>query len=187
MCTTWKPNVVRLEAFPRIPKYAQCPRSFHTNIRCCCQAHADTTIGELRTRYPTVGPQHRFANVLLIEKEGFQQIFEHVKLDTRYDLAIMSSKGMNTTAARTLVEKLPGVRFLVLHDFDKAGFSILGTLTRSTRRYHYHRRKERRRGPTLRMTEWLPPSPQAWEAGATLSEELELTLRLRGPFAMLAG
>ena len=104
--------------------------------------HADTTIGELRTRYPTVGPQHRFANVLLIEKEGFQQIFEHVKLDTRYDLAIMSSKGMNTTAARTLVEKLPGVRFLVLHDFDKAGFSILGTLTRSTRRYHYHRRAD---------------------------------------------
>jgi hypothetical protein len=51
----------------------------------------------------------------------------------------MSSKGMNTTAARTLVEKLPGVRFLVLHDLDKAGFSILGTLTRSTRRYHFHR------------------------------------------------
>ena len=37
------------------------------------------------------------------------------------------------------MEKLPGVRFLVLHDLDKAGFSILGTLTRSTRRYHFAR------------------------------------------------
>ena len=100
---------------------------------------ADTTIDQLETGYPTVGPRHRFANVLLVEKEGFQQLFEHVKLDTRYDLAIMSSKGMNTTSARKLVEKLPGVRFLVLHDFDKSGFSILGTLTRSTRRYHFDR------------------------------------------------
>jgi len=49
---------------------------------------------------------------------------------------------MNTTAARTLVEQLPGVRFLVLHDFDKAGFSILGTLTRSTRRYQFSRQAD---------------------------------------------
>ena len=103
---------------------------------------ADTTLELLKTRYPTLGPRHRFANVLLIEKEGFQQIFEHVGLDTRYDLAIMSSKGMNTTSARTLVEKLLGIRFLVLHDFDKAGCSILGTLTRSTRRYHFDRRAD---------------------------------------------
>ena len=103
-----------------------------------CRIGADTEIELLKTRYPTIGPSLRFSHVLLIEKEGFQQIFEHVELDTRYDLAIMSSKGMNTTSARTLVEKLPGVRFLVLHDFDKAGFSILGTLTRDTRRYQYH-------------------------------------------------
>ena len=103
------------------------------------RAGADTTIGQLKTDYPTTGPRHRYRNVLLIEKEGFREIFEHVQLDQRYDLAIMSSKGMNTTAARTIVEKLPGVRFLVLHDFDKSGFSILGTLTRSTRRYHFHR------------------------------------------------
>lgn len=96
-------------------------------------------IDPLSTDYPTLGPQHRYRHVALIEKEGFQQLFAHVGLDTRYDLAIMSSKGMNTTAARTLVEQLPGVRFFVLHDFDKAGFSILGTLTRSTRRYHFER------------------------------------------------
>lgn len=106
-----------------------------------CGAEPDTelTVDALKTDYPTLGPTNRYRHVLLIEKEGFQQIFEHVGLDTRFDLAIMSSKGMNTTSARALVERLPGVRFFVLHDFDQAGFSILGTLTRSTRRYHFRR------------------------------------------------
>ena len=94
------------------------------------------------TRYSTQGPRNRYTNVLLIEKEGFTQLLEHARIKERYDLAIMSSKGMNTTAARTLVEKLPGVRFLVLHDLDKAGFSILGTLRRSTRRYQFHRQAD---------------------------------------------
>jgi hypothetical protein len=53
-------------------------------------------------------------------------------------MAIMSSKGMGTTAVRALIEELSGqVTILVLHDFDKSGFSILGTLTRDTRRYTY--------------------------------------------------
>jgi len=34
------------------------------------------------------------------------------------------------------------VRFLVLHDFDKAGFSIIGTLRRNTARYHFRRPPE---------------------------------------------
>ena len=43
-------------------------------------------------------------------------------------------------AARLLLDELSAneqVRFLVLHDFDKAGFSILGSLIRSTERYRY--------------------------------------------------
>ena len=52
----------------------------------------------------------------------------------------MSTKGMSVTAARTLVEELThaGVRVLVLRDFDKAGFSIIGTLTHDTRRYAFN-------------------------------------------------
>ena len=52
----------------------------------------------------------------------------------------MSTKGMAPTAARRLMEGLSlacGVRFLVLHDFDKAGFSICATLTRNTERYRF--------------------------------------------------
>jgi hypothetical protein len=63
-----------------------------------------------------------------------------VNLAERFDIAIMSSKGMATTAARRLVEDQcggSGVPLLVLHDFDKAGFSIAATLGRDTRRYQF--------------------------------------------------
>jgi hypothetical protein len=90
--------------------------------------------------YPTLGPKHRFGAILFIEKEGFLPLFKAVQLAERYDLAIMSTKGMSVTASRELVEHLcatHAVPLLVLHDFDKAGFSILGTLQRSTRRYRF--------------------------------------------------
>ena len=89
-------------------------------------------------RYPTLGPENRFGAILFIEKEGFMPLFEAVKLAERYDLALMSTKGMSTTAARELVDELSGdhdVPLLVLHDFDKAGFSIAATLQNDTRRY----------------------------------------------------
>lgn len=52
-------------------------------------------------------------------------------------MAVLSTKGMSTTAARRLVERLlrDGVRVLVAHDLDRAGKSILGTLAADTRRY----------------------------------------------------
>jgi DNA topoisomerase VI subunit A len=77
--------------------------------------------------------------VLFIEKEGFVPLFEAVHLAERYDLAIMSTKGMSSTSARTLIDKLcrQQVPLLALHDFDKAGFSIIGTLRRKTRRFAF--------------------------------------------------
>jgi hypothetical protein len=87
----------------------------------------------------THGPQDRFGAVLFIEKEGFTPLFEAVNLAERYDLAPMSTKGVSNTAARRLVDEIcgAGIPLLVLHDFDKAGFSILGTLQRDTRRYAF--------------------------------------------------
>jgi hypothetical protein len=90
--------------------------------------------------YPTLGPRHRFGAILFIEKEGFLPLFQAVRLAERYDLAIMSTKGMSVTASRELVDQLcsrHAVPLLVLHDFDKSGFSIVGTLQRSTRRYRF--------------------------------------------------
>jgi hypothetical protein len=53
----------------------------------------------------------------------------------------MSTKGVSTTAARKLVETLccgeHAIPLLILHDFDKAGFTIASTLKRDTRRYSF--------------------------------------------------
>jgi DNA topoisomerase VI subunit B len=92
-------------------------------------------------RVATSGPSASFGAVLFIEKEGFNTLLEHVELARRFDLAIMSTKGMSTTAARTLVEHLcggkGGIPGFVLHDFDKAGMSIVSTLSRDTERYQF--------------------------------------------------
>ena len=61
-------------------------------------------------------------------------------LANRYDLMIISSKGQSVTAARRLIDEVcgeHGLPLFVLHDFDVAGFAILGTLKRDTRRYTF--------------------------------------------------
>jgi hypothetical protein len=90
-------------------------------------------------RIETRGPNGCFGAVLFVEKEGFGPLFEAVHLDERFDLGIMSPKGMSVTAARTLIDNLCRLQvpLFVLHDFDKAGFSIIGTLKRNTRRFTF--------------------------------------------------
>jgi hypothetical protein len=91
-------------------------------------------------RFPTNGPENRYETILFIEKEGFEPLLNAVNLAARFDVAMMSTKGMSVTAARLLLDRLSdrGVRkILVLHDFDVAGFSIFGTLGTSNRRYQF--------------------------------------------------
>jgi hypothetical protein len=100
----------------------------------------DIPINLASSMYPTIGPLNRFRAVLFIEKEGFLPLFEAVRLEERFDIAVMSTKGLSTTAGRTIVDRLcgeHGIPLLVLHDFDKSGFSIVGTLRRDTRRYMF--------------------------------------------------
>ena len=94
---------------------------------------------ELEIHSPTSGPSNRYKFVLFVEKEGFNELWKAVDLASRYDIAIMSTKGMSVTAARELVERLSerGVTILVLRDFDKSGFSIVHTLKTNTRRYRF--------------------------------------------------
>lgn len=94
----------------------------------------------LSVDFPTAGPRDRYTTVLFVEKEGFLPLLQQAAISERFDLALMSTKGMASTAGRTLMEELSqmcGVRFLVLHDFDKAGFSIAATLTQDTERYRF--------------------------------------------------
>ena len=90
----------------------------------------------VESTFPTSGPANRFGAVLFIEKEGFDEILKAARIAERYDIAIMSTKVMSVTASRLLVDRLH-VPLLVLHDFDQSGFSIIGTLRRSTRRYRF--------------------------------------------------
>jgi hypothetical protein len=88
---------------------------------------------------PTHGPTHRYRYALFVEKEGFDALLERARIEERYDLALMSTKGLSVTAARQLVEELSrrGVTILVLHDFDKWGLSILHTIRTNTRRFRF--------------------------------------------------
>jgi hypothetical protein len=87
-----------------------------------------------------IGPSGGYSAVMFCEKEGFSPLFKAVNLANRYDLMIISTKGVSVTAARLLIDQVCGDRDLplfVLHDFDLAGFMILGTLSRDTRRYQF--------------------------------------------------
>jgi hypothetical protein len=87
-----------------------------------------------------IGPVGNLSGVLFCEKEGFNPLFKAVNLANRYDLMIISTKGVSVTAARQLVDNIcggHGLPLFVLHDFDVAGFLILGTLQRDTRRYQF--------------------------------------------------
>jgi len=97
------------------------------------------TIGHLELSYPTAGPAHRYGGILFIEKEGFLPLLQEAQIAEKYDLAIMSTKGMSVVAARALVDRLCSgrARLFIVRDFDKAGFSIAATLTRDTRRYRF--------------------------------------------------
>ena len=85
------------------------------------------------------GPSGRYKAALFVEKEGFDPLLARAQIADRFDVAIMSTKGMSVTAARQLVDGLAGrgVRLFVLHDFDISGFSIKKTLTTSGRRHQF--------------------------------------------------
>jgi hypothetical protein len=86
------------------------------------------------------GPKGNFGAVLFCEKEGFDPLLRQAKIANKFDLAIMSTKGMSVTAARRLADEMcheHNIPLLLLHDFDKAGFSIAGTWQRDTRRYEF--------------------------------------------------
>ena len=92
-----------------------------------------------RSLSPTTGPENRYSAVLFIEKEGFNALLAQARIAERFDIAIMSTKGMSTTAARLLLDRLaPRIdKVLVAHDFDVSCFSNFGTLGTDGRRYQF--------------------------------------------------
>ena len=90
---------------------------------------------DFKKQVATEGPINRYGAVLFIEKEGFTEILKDAGIDRRYDIALMSTKGIPVKAACDLAKALErlGVIVYVLHDFDFAGFKIVKTLREGTR------------------------------------------------------
>lgn len=102
--------------------------------------------------HPTKGPGDRYRTVLFVEKEGFEPLLMAAKIAERFDVAVMSTKGMSVTAARAMVDRLcqDGVKILVAHDLDVAGIRIFGTFGADNRRYTYEEKPDMHRlGLTL--------------------------------------
>lgn len=95
----------------------------------------ETPFQEPMRMISTVGPLYRYGAVLFIEKEGFDPLLKAVKISERYDIAITSTKGMGNAAECDLLAEIKryGIKAYVVHDFDKAGFSILATLRKGIR------------------------------------------------------
>jgi DNA topoisomerase 6 subunit A-like protein len=88
----------------------------------------------------TLGPSGSFGAVLFVEKEGFDPLLRAAKIAERFELALMSTKGMSVTAARELADEMCAshhIPLLMLRDFDKAGYSIAATMQSDTRRYEF--------------------------------------------------
>lgn len=94
---------------------------------------------QIKAGMSTRGPNNRFNAVLFLEKEGFLPLLKKVRLAERYDIALMSTKGLSVVAARRLVDHFSGAGtpVYVVRDFDKAGFSIAATLGGDSRRYKF--------------------------------------------------
>ncbi len=154
----------------------------------------DESIGLKPAAVELHGPEYHYGAILFVEKEGFMPLFQRVRLAERYDLAIMSTKGMSNTASRRLVDTLCAeheIPLLVLHDFDVSGFSIVGTLRRDTRRYAFEHAIEvvdlglRLADIKGLARERYAPRGRPWSLTHTLAEngaspqEIEILLRER--------
>ena len=76
--------------------------SYLRSLRAPCWREPAASMPDIETS----GPSGRYGAPLFCEKEGFNELFREVQLGERYDLAIMSTKGVSVTAARRLVDHI---------------------------------------------------------------------------------
>ena len=71
----------------------------------------------------TCGPHGRFGALLYVEKEGFDSLWKSVHLAERYDIGILSCKGMSVTAARQLAEEVCSEHHIPLYTYQVGGLA----------------------------------------------------------------
>ena len=101
-------------------------------IRMMPDGHADA-MPSVPIEWPSMAPGQRYRAVLYIEKEGFEPLLQSVRLAERFEIAVLSCKGMSVVAARKFVDHVcrvnGGVPLYTVHDFDLSGFFIAARLT----------------------------------------------------------
>jgi hypothetical protein len=73
------------------------------NVRGYVASYASPSLQEAGFADATIethGAEGRFVGLLYIEKEGFMPLLERARLAEKFDIGIMSCKGMSVTAAR---------------------------------------------------------------------------------------
>jgi hypothetical protein len=133
--------------------------------------------------HETAGPGDRYGAVLFIEKEGFEPLLRAARIAERFDVAVMSTKGMSVVASRALVDRLSasGTKILVAHDLDIAGVRILGTLRSDSSRYSFSARPDvRRLGLTLAQAHDMGLAAERQEVKAKNPERMLAALGAYG-------
>jgi len=94
-----------------------------------------TLVPRVERNVGTCGPHHRFKSVLFTEKEGFHQNLFESGLLQKYDMGLISMKGVPVAAGCDLISKLEsmGVQCYCIRDFDKYGYVIANSLKEGVR------------------------------------------------------
>jgi hypothetical protein len=79
----------------------------------------------------------QYNKIIVIEKEGFDDLLKDAGFAERHDCAIISSKGFSTRAIRDLIDKIAAtdepVTVFCVHDCDAPGTMIYQTLQEATK------------------------------------------------------
>ena len=115
-------------------------------------------------------PSHHYGAILFVEKEGFLDIINDAHIPSRWDIAVMTSKGLAVRAAKALLYAASqwGIPILVAHDCDLDGYKIARAIENETRRS---------RGMVINIIDIGLKLTEAQEMGL----ELERVTRKRGP------
>jgi hypothetical protein len=77
-------------------------------------------------------PDYQFDKILVIEKQGFEELFNRHQIAQRYDLGIMYDEGYSVDAGKALAKAAQdkGIKLFLLHDTDPYGYQIYDAMRR---------------------------------------------------------
>jgi DNA topoisomerase VI subunit B len=79
-------------------------------------------------------PSYQYDKILVIEKQGFEELFNRHQIAQRYDLGIMYDEGYSVDAGKALAKAAQdrGIKLFLLHDTDPYGYQIFDAMRRAS-------------------------------------------------------